>query len=266
MMDIQLPKGVYRVGVPRAVSAHTGFPFGLGREGIHEVCECAYGDRLAALGFIGAHLPRSDVPIIAITQHRFERDQGPWHETGLSALFGAVAPILHVSVGKNADALWAMEEALTSGIPALVIAETDGADFTASRRLALASARAGIPGVLLLPYATQGTTAAMVRWRVQSQPSGPNPYDARAPGFARWRATAERVRPNPAQTGHIFDLEFDHETLSLNLVPELAPHTATPRPVRPTSPGGDRGRVASGPYRPLRFAERRANTETLRTG
>ncbi|MEM1194007.1 MAG: hypothetical protein AAGH42_11515 [Pseudomonadota bacterium] len=264
-MDMQLPKGVYRVGAPRPVSAHTAFPFGLGREGIHEVCEQAYGDRLAALGFIGAHLPRQDVPIIAITQNRFTRDQGGWHETGLGALFGQVAPILYVSVNKDKDALWAMEEALTSGIPALVIAETEGPDFTASRRLALASMRAGIPGILLLPYSTQGTTAAMARWRVQSQPSALNPHDVKAPGFARWRAVAERVRPNPAQAGGVFNLEFDHETLSLNLVPELASHKIAPRPIFPV----ERGRLGSGPYRPLQFPARhraQSGPKTLRAG
>lgn len=234
MARAPLPKGVFKLSAASASQdfseATKAFPFGLGRQGVHEVCEAAYGDRTAALGFVAAHLPVRGGPIIAIAQTNPLADHGRWYETGLRIFTRQSPPFLHVTARTAKQVLWATEEALSSGAPGLVIAETDTPDFTASRRLALAAAKTGVPAALLLPHTTQGSTAATVRWRISTQRSAANPYDAGAPGATRWRAIAERIRSAPHHAGAIFDLEFDHETFRLDLVSRLAPDAAQARP------------------------------------
>ena len=149
MARAPLPKGVFKLSAASASQdfseATKAFPFGLGRQGVHEVCEAAYGDRTAALGFVAAHLPVRGGPIIAIAQTNPLADHGRWYETGLRIFTRQSPPFLHVTARTAKQVLWATEEALSSGAPGLVIAETDTPDFTASRRLALAAAKTGVP-------------------------------------------------------------------------------------------------------------------------
>ena len=95
-------------------------------------------------------------------------------------------------------ALWAMEEALASDAIGAVVGELWGQpralDFTASRRLAVAAERRGVPVVLLRPGATADLSAARARWRVGSAPSALRPFDAQAPGAPRWTAELFRAR------------------------------------------------------------------------
>lgn len=95
-------------------------------------------------------------------------------------------------------ALWAMEEALSCDAIGAVVGELWGnpraLDFTASRRLALAAERRGVPVVLLRPSADADLSAARARWRVASAPSARHPFDANAPGHPRWRAELFRAR------------------------------------------------------------------------
>ncbi|MEL7489972.1 MAG: hypothetical protein AAGJ73_04570 [Pseudomonadota bacterium] len=231
MAAYQLPKGVYRLGEAKPLTAPIAFPFGLGREGVHEVCERSFGDRTAALGFVAAHLPKDGGLIAAVSEKRHLADHGRWYETGLTDFSGRTHSILHIEARKNKDAHWATEEAARSGVASLVIAEMTSIDFTASRRLALVTTKTGVPIILLLPYAAHGSTAAAVRWRLSAQVSADNAFDKSAPGAARWRVVAERVRAAPDQAGAVFDLEFDYETLSLNLVSQLAAHTPQPHQI-----------------------------------
>ena len=64
------------------------------------------------------------------------------------------------------DALWALEQALKSGVLRAVIAEVATApDFTESRRLQLAAVAGGALGVLLPPDSAHHSSAAETRWR-----------------------------------------------------------------------------------------------------
>lgn len=206
------------------------FPYGLGLRGVHEVAAREHGDRAAAGGFaVAAGLAKAGPgAIVWVGEQGSRRESGRLAGRGL-AMFG-VDPgrLVFVEAGKPRDALWAVEEAMTSAAVALVVAEVSGMDFTASRRLALASEARGRPAILLPGHRCEGATAAAARWRVSARASGPNRWDRRAPGHPRWRAVLERSRAAPGAVGRVHDLEFDHEALSLHMVSGLATGASGP--------------------------------------
>ncbi|MEQ9507261.1 MAG: hypothetical protein RLO80_13465 [Hyphomonas sp.] len=205
------------------------FPFGLGKSGLHELAEASYGDSPAMTGFLLAAMRKQAKGAwIWIRQASIFRDIGEVPEAALAG--GSASLRLNVQARNAREALWATEEAILSGAASLVIAEIEGADFTATRRLTLASSRHGVPVVLMLPYTCEGATAAVTRWRVGPRPSSSNRFDKHAPGHPRWRAVLERCRTTPASTGKAFDLEWNDETLSLSVVAGLADGPAAPRP------------------------------------
>lgn len=206
------------------------FPLGLGGQGVHEVCETRFGDMAALSGFaIAAAQPKPGM-VVWVSGRRAGLKHGRLFQSGLGGLRRMPPEMLHISARKTAEALWAVEEAVRSAAVSLVIAEIERVDFTASRRLALASSRYGVPAILLLPYTCEGSTAAAARWRVSPRPSAPNRFDSRAPGHPRWRAVLERSRLAPHMAGHVFDLELNDETLSLSVVSGLAADTSSAVP------------------------------------
>ncbi|WP_421790124.1 ImuA family protein [Hyphobacterium sp.] len=218
----------------RDEDATAAFPFGLAREGVHEIAEASYGDAGAAAGFALAALTKSRPGIwLWIRERVLTLDQGRLTGLGAAAFGLDPARFLFVEVGSTLEALMATEEGLRSGAVAAVVTEVRDADFTASRRLILAAETGHTPALLLLPHNREGATAAHARWRIAPASSSPNRFDPRAPGAPRWRATLERSRLAPGQAGRAFDLEFDDETLCLRLVSGLADRPSTPRPARP---------------------------------
>jgi protein ImuA len=206
----------------------TGFPYGLGKSGLHELAAASYGDAPAMTGFLLAAMRKQTKGAwIWVRQASIVRDMGDVPEAALAG--GPACLRLNVQARSVREALWATEEAVLSGAASLVITEIEEADFTATRRLALASSRHGVPVVLMLPYTCEGATAAATRWRVGPRPSSPNHFDKYAPGHPRWRAVLERCRTSPASTGQAFDLEWNDETLSLSVVSGLAAGPAAPR-------------------------------------
>lgn len=218
----------------RDEAASAAFPFGLAVEGVHEIAEARYGDAGAVAGFALSALARSRPGVwLWIRERVITLDQGRITGLGAAAFGLDPARFLFVEAGSSLEALMATEEGLRSGAVSAVISEVRDVDFTASRRLILASEQTGTPSVLLLPHTREGATAAHARWRIAPSPSAPNLFDRRAPGRPRWRAILERSRLAPGQAGHAFDLEFDDETLCLRLVSGLADRPAAPRPARP---------------------------------
>lgn len=226
---------------PQRASAPAAFPLGLGETGVHEVCETSFGDMPALTGFVLAAANPRGGAISWITQRKLALDHGEHLPAGITQMSRKRQDIISIDVGRAADALWAIEEVVHSGAVGCVIAEIDQIDFTASRRLALASGRRGVPIILMLPYTCEGSTAASARWRVGPRPSAPNPYDRRALGNTRWRAVLERARQAPHMAGKVFDLELNNETLSLSVVSGLAAHASTPR--APRASKGDRANI-----------------------
>ena len=96
--------------------------------------------------------------------------------------------LIHVEARDARDALWAMEEGLRCAGLSAVIGELWGdpraLDFTATRRLAVAAERSGVPCWLVRLGGTANLSGARMRWRIASAPSLANPLDPRAPGAA----------------------------------------------------------------------------------
>lgn len=110
-------------------------------------------------------------------------------------VFG-VAPdkVIFISLTKDRDALWVMEEALKcSGLKA-VVCEVQALNFKQSQRLQLAVEQSRVTGFVLRNAADKlGSTACAARWRVKSLPSaGLNGLPGL--GFLRWQVELLKVR------------------------------------------------------------------------
>ncbi len=217
--------------VTAAPAQPDAFPYGLGIHGVHEVAETAYGHRAAITGFVlGMLRPTHKGACLWVCQTSVSRDGGHIPTASLQQMTSGREPRLCIVARKSAEALWSAEEGVMSGAVRHVVAELEEADFTATRRLALASEKHGVPVTLLLPHTCSGATAAGTRWRVSTQLSTVNRHDPRAPGQPRYRAVLERCRTAPAAVGQAFDLEWNDETLSLHMVSGMAAGPAAPRP------------------------------------
>ncbi|WP_234030098.1 hypothetical protein [Erythrobacter mangrovi] len=106
--------------------------------------------------------------------------------------------LIHVLANKAEDALFALEEGLHCRDLAFVIGEIAGnpraLDFTASRRLTLASEKHGVPLFLVRIDAARDLSSARMRWEIASAPSTPPRWNAQAPGTPQWRAELFRAR------------------------------------------------------------------------
>jgi protein ImuA len=109
--------------------------------------------------------------------------------------------LIHVEARDARTALWAMEEGVRCSALSAVIGELSGdpaaLDFTATRRLAVASERSGVPCWLVRLGGAANLSGARMRWRIASDPSLVNPLDGRAPGAAAWDAELFRARGAP---------------------------------------------------------------------
>lgn len=167
-----------------------GLPLGC----LHEVT----GTAAAATGFCAVLLAR-------IAAHR-----GPalWIARGRDLYAPGIAAygltpdrLIHVRARRDADILWAMEEALRCRRIGGVLGEVGALDLAASRRLQLAAESGGVTGFLLRsdsPRTVVSTTAAVTRWRLASVPSGGasalSGIGAPGIGAVRWHAELYRCR------------------------------------------------------------------------
>jgi protein ImuA len=123
-------------------------------------------------------------------------ESGRIHPAGLPS-----KDLIHVETRDARDALWAMEEGLRCTGLSCVIGELWGdpkaLDFTATRRLAVAAERSGVPCWLVRLGGMPNLSGARMRWRIASVPSLLNPFDTRAPGAAAWDADLFRARGRP---------------------------------------------------------------------
>jgi protein ImuA len=188
--------------------------------GLEEACAAGPRDMATTLAFALARVPLEDErgAGLAVT-HAWLREHGRPYGPGRRNLCGTRD--LMLMIGRTqAEALWAMEQALRSGGLALVLGAVDGADLTQTRRLEFA-ARDGAAAAVLLRTRTGDLSAARRRWRVVSVASGGDADDARAPGPLR--LTAELTRSRGERPG-VWMLEQDDETHRLRLADRLAGH------------------------------------------
>ncbi len=140
---------------------------GLALAGVHEVRGSGDG---AATGFCAALLARlsrvDGRPILWL-----ERGED-LYMPGLARFGLKPGAVLTVSgISRDADMLWALEEALHCGALSAVVGEIRAADFTASRRLQLAAEAGGVTALLLSEGQGGGAATALSRWQVTSAPS-----------------------------------------------------------------------------------------------
>lgn len=149
-------------------------------------------------GWAGFLLPQIEPgkPLLWVQERMAILESGRVHPPGLPA-----QDLVHVETRDARDALWAMEEGLRCVGLSAVIGELWGdpraLDFTATRRLAVAAERSGIPCWLVRLGGHANLSGARMRWRIASAPSLPNSLDPRAPGTAAWNAELFRARGHP---------------------------------------------------------------------
>jgi protein ImuA len=170
------------------------------------------------VGFLGAELDIQK-PLLWIQDRMAILESGRIHPPGL-----ATSNLIHVETRDARDALWAMEEGVRCAALSGVIGELWGdpraLDFTATRRLAVASERSGVPCWLVRLGGHANLSGARMRWRIASAPSLLDPLDHKAPGTPAWDAELFRARGMP--TGR-WDLV--HEATAFSLVAESGDRT-----------------------------------------
>jgi len=184
---------------------------------LHEIIPETPADLPASFGFVVAMLGRlpRNAPVLFVTAPRALAAHGRLSGHGLNALGLDPARIILVETADAKQALWAMEEALRSGVPAAVAGAVDRLDFRASQRLHLAAGDSGRPLLLLRPGGL--TSVAVTRWRVAAAAAVHDRFGLAARW--RWRVTLERCRNGrPGQ----WLVEFDHATHRFNLAAALA--------------------------------------------
>jgi protein ImuA len=146
-------------------------------------------------GFLLAQIDR-EKPLLWVQERMAILESGRVHPPGLPT-----QRLIHVETRDARDALWAMEEGVRCSALSGVIGELWGdprvLDFTATRRLAVASERSGVPCWLVRLGGHSNLSGARMRWRVASAPSLLNLLDERAPGTPAWDAELFRARGMP---------------------------------------------------------------------
>lgn len=197
---------------------------GLAYGRIHEVHAAEADDAGAAAGF--AMAAASGMAIAAATNasggaakrgvlwlrsRRAVRQSGRLQASGWAELGGAPGAGL---VGVLPDALALLRAAVDAlrcpGLGAVIVEDRGRMpelDLTASRRLALAAERSGVPLFLLRTDAPAMPSAAQTRWQVASAPSRALP--GHAPGLPAFDVTLLRQRSGPA--GLDWRLEWDRD-------------------------------------------------------
>lgn len=145
--------------------------------------------------FLLAHLS-TEKPLLWVQDRMAILESGRIHPPGFPS-----QDLIHVETRDARDALWAMEEGVRCAALAAVIGEIWGdpkvLDFTASRRLAVASERSGVACWLVRLGGTPNLSGARMRWQLASAPSLLNDLDPRAPGASAWDAELFRARGMP---------------------------------------------------------------------
>jgi len=146
-------------------------------------------------GFLLAQVDQSK-PVLWVQDRMAILESGRIYPPGLP-----VGDIVHVETRDARDALWAMEEGVRCSALSAVIGEIWGdpkaLDFTATRRLAVASERSGTPCWLVRLGGNANLSGARMRWRIGSAPSLLNSLDWKAPGLPAWEAELFRARGHP---------------------------------------------------------------------
>ena len=145
-----------------------------------------------------------------------------------------------------AETLWALEEGIRSGAPALVAGVVDDIPSTPARRLALAAERHGVPCLVLTDARAPPAAATATRWRAGAAASGFNELETTgrggraiaSPGPRRFAVALERCRREPRMVGSPMHLlEWRHEAVCFDLVAALPHRPLAARAARVSAQG-----------------------------
>ena len=143
-------------------------------------------------GFLLAQTAR-EKPLLWVQDRMAIIESGRVYPPGLRDI-----ELIHVEARDAKLALWAMEEGVRcsglSGVIGELWGDPAALDFTATRRLAVAAERSGVPCWLVRLAGTANLSGARMRWRIASSPSIANPLDQRASGTPAWDAELFRAR------------------------------------------------------------------------
>ena len=152
---------------------------------------------------------------------------------GLMRLGLDPARFLIVETARADEALIALEDGLKSQSLALAIGVFNEIDLTPARRLSLAAGEGRTPCLAITHPSSQAAGATATRWRIGWGPSAAHPFDAKAPGNARFRLQLERARARPQSVNlNPLLLEWSDETHRFSVAASLAdraPQTRVPQ-------------------------------------
>ncbi|HVG51695.1 MAG TPA: ImuA protein [Xanthobacteraceae bacterium] len=205
---------------------------GLTLGALHEVAPETAADTSGALGFLIAilsRLPPSGRIVIVLSPEKFPL-AGRLHGHGLNTLGLDPSRLVLAESRTDKPALWAMEEALHSGVPAAVIGVTGAnLDFKIGQRLNFAASEAQTPLLLLRPASAIGSGTAATRWRIGAAPAARDAFGL----ITRWCWQARLERCRNGRTGE-WRVEYDHVAHCFSLAAAVA-HSSPARIASPQS-------------------------------
>lgn len=217
MRDHIMPAEVRRWagGIDTLDAALTG---GMAYGSVHELYAADATDAAATAGFgmtlaiaMTADRARGGRAVLWLRSHRAASLGGVFQGHGWAELGGAPGDGLLGVMRDTLALLRTTVDALRCPALGAVVVEGWGRmpelDLTASRRLALAAERSGVPLFLLRIDATPIPSAAQTRWQVNAAPSQALPGNA--PGRPTFDITLLRQRCGPA--GQSWRLEWDRD-------------------------------------------------------
>lgn len=174
------------IGLPfieRCFPSHA-FPTGA----IHEFISTSTAQTTAASGFIAGVLSR------------LLQDQGPVVWVGGDDVFAPglthfnidPAQMIFVSVKRQKDLLWTVEEALKCDRLSAVVAGIKNISLNDSRRLQVAVERSRVTGLMIREAKNHTTMASVARWRITSVPG--NKKELPGISFPRWQVELLKAR------------------------------------------------------------------------
>lgn len=206
------PEGTVAPGVPvatghDAIDATLGG--GLARGRLHELFAATIDDGPSATGFAAMLAIRFGGELIWLRQDRAEKRGGRLYAHGLSELGLDPAKVIMVLVDEPLHLLRAAADSIACAAGCTVIVELWQTprefDLTASRRLAMAAADAGVALLMLRIDAEPQPSAAWTRWRIAAAPSVP--FEAGAPGLPA--LTLELTRHRQGTENRRWDVVWD---------------------------------------------------------
>jgi protein ImuA len=162
---------------------------GLADDALHEIAPAAPADGAAAMGFALAlatrFVSRGSASALVISEGFAAEESGALYGPGLVAHGLPLSRLVFVRAPDAALAFWAIEEALKSGAPGVVVGEIwslKGYSLAASRRLLLAARKGKTPALLILAsaygQAERLSSAAETRFEIAAAPSATIPATA----------------------------------------------------------------------------------------